>query len=312
MGYPERDAAMIGATMEEEREWQGTTATLERDAAFLRESAPQAAAFINLVSRHVSASRPRALELGSGSGWVSWLLARAGYDVYLCDFEANSLSLGLQFEHRNMGVGHRIVADARYAPFPNGAFDLVVFKEFVHHVADYGALFREADRVLKLGGVLALMEPTMSLAKKAWQIRHPDPHEGHRITWPGRYLRSLRSLGLDPIHITALYSSRVPLNPLVRALKQRAAAATADAAPLTPFTRAHLSILGGGQLVVLARKTRDEAPPERPRMTVIDPHTMTVDPASFEAYGGLRRIVEEAASSAAFNAAVGGGSKRPV
>src|SRR3954470_19539379 len=76
MGFPERDAAMISATMQEEHDWAGTTKTLDRDADYLRWSAPRAVKFINLLGRHLTRTHPRTIELGSGSGWVSWLLAQ--------------------------------------------------------------------------------------------------------------------------------------------------------------------------------------------------------------------------------------------
>jgi SAM-dependent methyltransferase len=295
MGFPVRDQAMIAATMAEEKAWQGTTDTLERDASFLSESAPAAVRFINLIGKHVSNPHPLLLDLGSGSGWVSWLCAEAGYDVYLCDFEANSLTLGLEFEHPGMGVGHRIVGDARYAPFADGTFDVVMFKEFVHHVADFESLFREAARVLRPGGLIAFMEPTMSVLKRLWQIRNPDTHEGHHITWPDRYLRAFRHLNLEPVHVTSIYDERVPRNPVLRELKQRAATRTSNSQPLGLYENLHLRALGAANMVVLARKTKALAAAPRPPMTVIQPSTRTVTPDDQRAYRTLRPIVEDAA-----------------
>jgi SAM-dependent methyltransferase len=296
MGYPQRDASMITETMQEEREWQGTTDTLDRDADFLRESAPMAVSFINLVSSFVEPSRsPRMLELGSGSGWVSWLFAEAGYDVHLCDFEANSLAFGRQFQHPAMAEGKRIVSDARYAPFADGTFDVVVFKEFVHHVEDYDALFREANRVLRPGGYVALLEPTMNLVTKIYRARHPDPHKGHRTTWPVRYLQSLRRHGLKPVRVAAVYDGRTPRLPPLRALKKRAAKRAANMAQLDVFDQIHLHVAGGAQFVVIAQKIGETRQPPRPVMTTIDPSTMVVTDKSYEEYGRLVPLVSDAA-----------------
>jgi SAM-dependent methyltransferase len=294
MGYPHQDQAMIEATMTEEREWQGTVATLERDAEFLRQSAPQAVRFINLISTHAP-TRGRVLELGAGSGWVSWLLARAGYDTYLCDFEANSLALGLEYEHPRMDVGRRIVVDARYAPFADGSFDVVFLKEFVHHVADYQSLFREANRVLRAGGLLAFQEPTMNLFQRVYQIRHPDPVEGHHIEWPERYLRSISKAGFEAIHLGAIFYERVPRSAIKRALRRSALRRTDGDRALDTFGRIHLSLLGDAQFVVIARKTRDAAPMFRPPMRVIDPATMTTSQQDREIYRQLCTITEQAA-----------------
>jgi ubiquinone/menaquinone biosynthesis C-methylase UbiE len=55
------------------------------------------------------------------------------------------------------------VTDARFAPFRSGSFDLVMLKEFVHHVREYRTVFRETNRVLRHSGVLALMDPVRSV-----------------------------------------------------------------------------------------------------------------------------------------------------
>ena len=193
MGYAADSEAMIQETMEEERLWQGTTARLAIDEEFLRMSAPAAVDMINLA-RELTGRRPglKALELGSGAGWVSWLMARAGFDTYLCDFEANSLSSGWIYEHEALGPGRRIVADARFAPFADEVFDIVMLKEFAHHVEDKATLFAEANRVLKPGGLLVLMDPMQSLRRALYLLRHPDPHKGHHVSSPDQYLLLLR------------------------------------------------------------------------------------------------------------------------
>ncbi len=300
MGYPQRDTVLIESTMQEEHEWQGTVDSLERDAEFLRMSAPRAVMFINRM-REFAPPPARVLELGCGSGWFSWLLARAGYDMHLCDFEANSLTLGMGLTHPNIGEGRRIVADARYAPFADGTFDVVVMKEFVHHVEDFEALFREAGRVLRDGGVLAVMEPTMSVLKWLYTWRHPDPHEGHRLTWARRYLRTLGELGLEPVYVGAIYDNRVPRNPLVRAVNRIARRRAArSGGRIDLLGRLHLDALGSGNLVVFAAKRRTLAPPARLPMVTIDPQTMTTRGGDTALYTDrLRPILEEAAAGIA-------------
>jgi SAM-dependent methyltransferase len=297
MGYPKRDQAMISSTMQEERAWQGTVATLERDAAFLRESAPTAVKFINMVDRHIDTPHPRTVELGSGSGWVSWLLASAGHEVYLCDFEANSLTLGQVFTHPNIRPGSRVVTDARYAPFPDGTFDVVFIKEFVHHVSDFQALFREANRLLHADGILAFLEPTMSVVKWIYERRHPDPHVGHHIRWPGQYLRSLEHSGFEPVHITALFDRESPRNPVLRVFTEKAVDRTRRRGRLDAVGVTQLTLFGRADFGVIAKQTRSVAQPPRPEMSVIDPTTMTTTTEDCELYGQLVGIVEEAASA---------------
>jgi SAM-dependent methyltransferase len=296
MGFPAADAAMIAETMEEEREWQGTTANIDRDRDFLRRSAPIAVEFINLISRLLQHDgRPQALDLGSGSGWVSWLLAEAGYVTWLCDFEPNSLAIGQVFQHDRLR--DRIVTDGRYAPFAEGAFDVVVMKEFVHHVRNYDGLFQEAQRVLRPGGLMALMEPVRSIKRTVYELRHPDPHKGHHIVWPDRYRRAIRRAGMTLAYETATYGydEAVPRNAMVRRARARAARETAGMRPLTPFAQIQIRLLGGASIVLLGKKTQPARAQPRPSMELIDPGALRVSDAERDAFREFRGIIEDAA-----------------
>lgn len=298
MGYPQGDASMIAATMEEERDWQGTGDVAARNLAHLRAAAPKAVDFINLVKPYVAGGEraPRALELGCGSGWVSWLLAESGFETWMCDFESNSLVTGLNLEHPNIGEGRRFVTDARYAPFATGSMDLVVFKEFVHHVGEYRSLFREANRVLRDGGIMALMEPVRSIRKTVSEMRHPDPHKGHHITWPDAYLRAIRAAGFQIAHQAPIYMPHQNRRMVTAWLKNRAVAAVNETNPAGNwFTWLHLRVVGGASLVVFARKMLDMPLQERPPMALIDPDELTIGDAELASYAEFPSILNDAA-----------------
>lgn len=298
MGYPERDAAMIGATMAEERDHQGLgEEAAAANLAYLREAAPLAVDFLNFLRPFVDApAQPRALELGSGNGWFSWLLAAAGFQTWMCDFEANSLATGQHLEHPNLGPGRRFVTDARFAPIASGSIDLVVFKEFVHHVADYPALFREAARVLRPGGVMALQEPVRSLSLSFYELRHPDPHEGHHITWPDAYLRSVRSCGLELVSQGPAYGAAGNSRLFTAWMKRRAIAAIDARHPAGNWlTKLQFRLFGGAQLRLVARKVAAPAAAPRPPMTAIPPSTLVIDDADLERYAEFPAILAAAA-----------------
>lgn len=296
MGYPEADAAMIAETMQEEREWQGTAASVDRDREFLTASAPIAVDLINLATRLLAPTGPtRALELGSGSGWVSWLLAEAGYDTWLCDFEANSLAIGQLYRHERMR--DRVVTDARYCPFPDASFDLVLMKEFVHHIEDVETLFGEAQRVLRPGGLMVVMEPIRSVTMTLYEIRHPDPHEGHHITWIDRYRRAIRRAGMELRYETAAYDDFIyppPRTTIIRRARRRAARETRGMAPLTRFAQVQLRLFGGASIVLIGEKTRPSPSLPRPRMRPIDPATLQVSPAERAAFSSFPAVVQRA------------------
>lgn len=299
MGYPARDAEMIAATMAEEREHQGVGAEVAAtNLRYLKEVTPQAVDYINVFAPYVEGSegRPRALELGSGNGWFSWLLAAAGFDTWLCDFEANTLATGLNLEHPNLGEGRRFVCDARYAPIANGSMDLVVFKEFVHHVEDYEALFREAGRVLRDGGTLAMMEPVRSVWKTVRELRHPDTHEGHNIIWPHAYPRAIRAAGMEIVHQTAAYVEAGNTRQPAAWMKARAERAITPEHPSGDWlSKLQLWTFGGAQITVVARKTRDLVPASRPPMATIDPTAIVLDEDSTAGYEEFPAVLADAA-----------------
>ena len=101
MGYDAPETEWIEETMEEERVWQGTPG--EPPAGHRvppRAARPRLVDVINLIGR-LGAATPgdRLIDVGSGSGWGSWLFAEAGYDPWIVDFEPNSLWLGGLYEH---------------------------------------------------------------------------------------------------------------------------------------------------------------------------------------------------------------------
>lgn len=299
MGYPARDAAMIESTMEEERVWQGTGEAAAMNLEFLRSSAPSAVDLINIAQEFVpwGERRPRAVELGCGNGWVSWLLAEAGYDTWMCDFEANSLASGLNLKHPNLGEGKRFVTDARYAPFADESFDLVLLKQFVHHVADHGPLFSEAARILKEGGIMVLMEPVRSLWGMIYErLEYREDKEGHHMAWPGSYLRGIRAAGMEVVHQSPEYAADANRRWPADWMKKHAVASIDAAHPAGNWLAwLQLRLFGGAQLIVIARKNRRLKSTERPPMIGIDPDKLVFDDQDLAGYAEFPAVLQDAA-----------------
>jgi ubiquinone/menaquinone biosynthesis C-methylase UbiE len=68
-----------------------------------------------------------------------------------------------------LGVGNvrYLEAQATSLPFEDGEFDLVVASNLLFHLADPGAALREAARVLRRGGRLAVLEPSSAMSRAA-------------------------------------------------------------------------------------------------------------------------------------------------
>jgi ubiquinone/menaquinone biosynthesis C-methylase UbiE len=98
----------------------------------------------------------RSLEIGSGTGYFSLNMLRAGVigkatcsDIspgMLQTLEENAQRLGLEVETR--------AADAERLPFADESFDLVFGHAVLHHIPDLERAFAEFARVLAPGGTL--------------------------------------------------------------------------------------------------------------------------------------------------------------
>jgi ubiquinone/menaquinone biosynthesis C-methylase UbiE len=106
---------------------------------------------------------PRSLEIGSGTGYFTLNLLRAGLigeatctDIspgMLETLKANAAELGLEV--------HAQAADAERLPFDDESFDLVLGHAVLHHIPDLPRAFAEFERVLAPGGtVLFAGEPS--------------------------------------------------------------------------------------------------------------------------------------------------------
>lgn len=104
-----------------------------------------------LVAAAAVESGRRVLDLGSGPGDGSALLADAGAIVDGVDFSSRMVAVARQ-RHPRIQFHE---ADAEHLPFGNCTFDAVVSNCVVHHLARPAAVFEEVSRVLVPGGRFA-------------------------------------------------------------------------------------------------------------------------------------------------------------
>jgi ubiquinone/menaquinone biosynthesis C-methylase UbiE len=105
----------------------------------------------------------RSLEIGSGTGYFTLNLMRAGLigEATCTDISPGMLSaLSANAERLGLEVT-TIPTDAERLPFEDASFDLVIGHAILHHIPDLGQAFREFARVLAPGGtVLFAGEPS--------------------------------------------------------------------------------------------------------------------------------------------------------
>jgi len=126
------------------------------------------------------------LDVGTGQGKMAITLALNGYNVLTGELESDESEYAKQnwFESaKKVGVDHLITYEsfnAEKMPFEDEFFDAIFISGALHHINDRQAAFNESVRVLKLNGIICILEPK---ARSVTHIRankfpdHPDAED---------------------------------------------------------------------------------------------------------------------------------------
>jgi 2-polyprenyl-6-hydroxyphenyl methylase/3-demethylubiquinone-9 3-methyltransferase len=159
----------------------------------------------------------RVLDLGCGKGRFARRLADAGAQVVGLDLSSAMLAeaWGLKC----------IRGSARRLPIASGAFDAVAAVELFEHLPDLDGVLAEARRVLRPGGVLAIVDKNAAalntqrpwlpaLLLKAiderrgrWMYAHCGPVR-ERWFWPSRLRNRLQRAGFADVRLSYLLTPR--------------------------------------------------------------------------------------------------------
>lgn len=155
-----------------------------------RRTAEEAAAFL------LPHLRPgmRLLDVGCGPGSITIGLARyvsPAETVGIDQAEAAVTAARAAAHEKSMSHVRFEQADAYELPFDDEEFDVVYAHQLLQHLADPVAALREARRVLRPGGYLAVREADYGT------MTH-YPHEPMLDTWLERYHRLARANGGEP------------------------------------------------------------------------------------------------------------------
>lgn len=128
---------------------------------------------------HSSASRPRLLDIGAGTGQLLELARERGWQVFAVEQSGDACShlAGLFGSHAVVG---RDLADCRDS---QERFDAIVMAHTIEHLPDPLASLREVRRLLSPGGQLLVATPNeLSLYERLWMLR--QRRRGHAAANP--------------------------------------------------------------------------------------------------------------------------------
>ena len=112
-------------------------------------------------------------DIGSGEGALSILLARYARSVTAID-QSPAMLRELQREAKKAGVLDRVrvaEGDLESLPLEDGAVDVVLLSQSLHHAAQPDVAVREAARILRAGGqllILDLVKHEQDWAREKW------------------------------------------------------------------------------------------------------------------------------------------------
>jgi SAM-dependent methyltransferase len=106
------------------------------------------------------------LELGSGAGFFAERCPETiTSEVFLCR-------------------GVKSVIDARRLPFRDGSLRAIVMTDVLHHIAEPEPFFREAQRTLRAGGRILMIEPWVSAwSRFVYTHLHSEPFRPQASQW---------------------------------------------------------------------------------------------------------------------------------
>jgi SAM-dependent methyltransferase len=121
-------------------------------------------AFKRRALRPLAARLGRALtllDLGAGNGWLSYRATLEGHRAIALDIRddaVDGLGAAALLEQSSGGRMTRLVASFASIPMADASVDLAVFNASLHYALDLSACLAEAARVVRPGGLLAIVD----------------------------------------------------------------------------------------------------------------------------------------------------------
>lgn len=147
----------------------------------------------------------RLLELGSGFGYLTYALRRAGHSCTGVDVSATAVAAA----RAHFGDYYQ-VADLTQLAASNSRADVVIATEVIEHLADPKRFLSQAAALLEPGGALILTTPNRRIypAQHAWDTDPPPIHLWWFSSTSLRWLAWELGLSLSFVDFSAFYRRR--------------------------------------------------------------------------------------------------------
>ncbi len=146
----------------------------------------------------------RVLDIATAAGHTAFTFAPHVAQVWATDITPQMLAIAKE-RAAELGLGNVTVetADAEALPYDDASFDLVTCRIAPHHFGDVGLFVREAARVLRPGGLLAVVDNVVPIGAPGDYVnafeKLRDPSHGRCLTLD-EWLATFKSAGLAIYH----------------------------------------------------------------------------------------------------------------
>ncbi len=170
----------------------------------------------HLILKYIPKTGGRALDVGCGTGRVSFALAERGFEVMGIDKEERVINIAKKFTSKGSLNPKFEIADFLDPSFVKPElFDLVVSSEVLEHIKDYNIIIENIYKTLKPGGRVII---TVPYDERKWSVL--DEYGGHirRYTIP-QIKRDLSRFTNIKIMITGFPFYRLLVNAYIAKIK---------------------------------------------------------------------------------------------